>query len=287
LFDKRKMRFKDKVLDLSVPRVMGILNVTPDSFSDGGRFTTLDNALAQARRLAEEGATILDVGGESTRPGANPVSEQEELERVIPVIEAISKELDVVISIDTSKAGVMREAIHAGAHLINDVCALQGEHALETAAQLQVPVCLMHMQGEPRTMQAEPFYEDVVAEVQDFLHARRDSCMAAGIRQDQIILDPGFGFGKKLEHNLELFQALPAFCNTGMPILVGVSRKSMIGSILNMQVDERLHGSIALASLAVWLGAGIIRAHDVGPTVQAINTITAVRNFTRENNSGS
>jgi len=287
LFDKRKMRFKDKELDLSVPRVMGILNVTPDSFSDGGKFSTLDTALVQARRMVEEGASILDVGGESTRPGANPVSEQEELERVIPVIEAIGKELDVVISIDTSKAGVMREAIDAGAHLINDVGALQGEKALETAAQLQVPVCLMHMQGEPRTMQAEPFYENVVDEVLNFLCTRRDICTAAGISEDQIILDPGFGFGKKLEHNLELFRAIPEFCNTGMPILVGVSRKSMIGSILNMQVDERLHGSIALASLAVWLGAGIIRAHDVGPTVQAINTITAVMNFTRESNSGS
>jgi len=287
LFDKTKMQFKEKVLDLSIPRVMGILNVTPDSFSDGGRFTTIDNAMAQARRMVEEGASILDVGGESTRPGASPVSEQEELERVIPVIETISKELDVVISIDTSKAGVMREAIHAGAHLINDVCALQGENTLQTAAQLQVPVCLMHMQGEPRTMQAEPVYDDVVTEVLDFLCARRDSCMAAGISENQIILDPGFGFGKKLGHNIELFRAIPEFCNTGMPILVGVSRKSMIGSILNTQVDERLHGSIALASLAVWLGAGIIRAHDVGPTVQAINTITAVRNFTRESNSGS
>ena len=273
------MLFKDKQLDLSTPRVMGILNVTPDSFSDGGLFTNVDSALRQASSMLEEGASILDIGGESTRPGAQPVSEQQELDRVIPVIEAINKELDVIISIDTSKAVVMREAIKAGAHFVNDVYALRGEHAEQTVAELNVPVCLMHMQGEPRTMQTEPVYQDVVAEVLQFLQERANACMAAGISPQQIILDPGFGFGKTLQHNLALFRALPEFIKTGMPVLVGVSRKSMIGSILDLPVDKRLHGSTALASLAVWLGASIIRVHDVGPTYQAIQMVMAVRNF--------
>jgi dihydropteroate synthase len=273
------MLFKDKQLDLSTPRVMGILNVTPDSFSDGGLFTNVDSALRQASSMLEEGASILDIGGESTRPGAQPVSDQQELDRVIPVIEAINKELDVIISIDTSKAVVMREAIKAGAHFVNDVYALRGDNAEQTVAELNVPVCLMHMQGEPRTMQAEPVYQDVVAEVLQFLQQRSNACMAAGISQQQIILDPGFGFGKTLQHNLALFRALPEFIKTGMPVLVGVSRKSMIGSILDLPVDKRLHGSTALASLAVWLGASIIRVHDVGPTYQAIQTVMAVRNF--------
>ena len=281
------MQFKDKQLDLSVPRIMGILNVTPDSFSDGGRFTTLENAMIQARRMVAEGATILDVGGESTRPGASPVSVQEELDRVIPVIEAIHNELGTIISIDTSKPAIMREAVNTGAHCINDVYALRAEGALETAAELEVPVCLMHMQGEPRTMQSEPHYEHVVTEVLDFLKDRCDKCTAAGIKQDNIIIDPGFGFGKSLQHNLQLFKALPEFTRLGLPVLVGVSRKSMIGSILNMQVDDRLHGSTALASLAVWLGAGIIRVHDVGPTQQAIKAVLAVKNFTRESGFGT
>ncbi len=281
------MNFKDKELDFSTPQVMGILNVTPDSFFDGGKFSTVDAALAQARCMVDEGATMLDVGGESTRPGATPVMEQEELERVIPVIEAIAKHLDVVISIDTSKAGVMREAVNAGAHFINDVYALRGEAAVDTAARLNVPVCLMHMRGEPRSMQAEPQYADVVGDVLTFLQERRDACITAGLKQDKIVFDPGFGFGKKLEHNLELFKALPEFTDLDNPILVGVSRKSMIGSILDMDVDERLHGGIALASLAVWLGAGIIRVHDVGPTIQAVKTITAVKNFVRESAGGT
>ncbi len=273
------MLFKDKQLDLSTPCVMGVLNVTPDSFSDGGLFTNVDSALRQASSMLEEGASILDIGGESTRPGAQPVSDQQELDRVIPVIEAINKELDVIISIDTSKAVVMREAIKAGAHFVNDVYALRGEHAEQTVAELNVPVCLMHMQGEPRTMQTEPVYQDVVAEVLQFLQERANACMAAGISPQQIILDPGFGFGKTLQHNLALFRALPEFIKTGMPVLVGVSRKSMIGSILDLPVDKRLHGSTALASLAVWLGASIIRVHDVGPTYQAIQMVMAVRNF--------
>lgn len=281
------MRFKDKELDFSTPQVMGILNITPDSFFDGGKFNTVDAALTQARCMVDEGATMLDVGGESTRPGATPVNEQEELERVIPVIEAIAKHLDVVISIDTSKAGVMREAVNAGAHFINDVYALRGEAAVDTVAELNVPVCLMHMRGEPRSMQAEPRYADVVGDVLTFLQERRDVCIAAGLKQDKIVFDPGFGFGKKLEHNLELFKALPKFTDLDGPILVGVSRKSMIGSILGMDVGERLHGSTALASLAVWLGAGIIRVHDVGPTIQAVKTITAVKNFVRESAGGT
>jgi len=287
LFYNDIMNFKDKELDFSTPQVMGILNVTPDSFFDGGKFSTVDAALAQARCMVDEGATMLDVGGESTRPGATPVMEQEELERVIPVIEAIAKHLDVVISIDTSKAGVMREAVNAGAHFINDVYALRGEAAVDTAARLNVPVCLMHMRGEPRSMQAEPQYADVVGDVLTFLQERRDACITAGLKQDKIVFDPGFGFGKKLEHNLELFKALPEFTDLDNPILVGVSRKSMIGSILDMDVDERLHGGIALASLAVWLGAGIIRVHDVGPTIQAVKTITAVKNFVRESAGGT
>ena len=268
------MQFKDKQLDLSRPQVMGILNVTPDSFSDGGRFVDPAMALQQARQMVQEGASIIDIGGESTRPGAQPVSVDEELARVIPVIERISRELDVILSIDTTKAAVMREAVAAGAHLINDVLALQGEGALQTAVDLQVPVCLMHMQGEPRTMQQSPHYDDVVAEVRDFLAERRQACLEAGIAANQIILDPGFGFGKTLEHNLQLFKHLPEL---GSPLLVGVSRKSMLGSMLDLPVDQRLHGSVAMAALAAWLGAAIIRVHDVGPTVQAIQCVAAVQ----------
>jgi len=271
------MQFKHKHLDLSQARVMGILNVTPDSFSDGGRFTQVNHAMQQARRMVEEGASIIDVGGESTRPGAQPVTEQQELDRVIPVIERIASELDVVISIDTSKPGVMREATSAGAHMINDVLALQVDQALNTVAQLQVPICLMHMQGEPRTMQSNPIYQDVVADVRDFLQQRVQSCVAAGISQDQLILDPGFGFGKNLQHNLTLFRHLPDFVQLGYPVLVGVSRKSMLGSILDLPVGQRLYGSLGLAALAVWLGASIIRAHDVAATAQAIQAVQAVR----------
>jgi len=268
------MQFRDKQLDLSRPQVMGILNVTPDSFSDGGRFVDPHTALQQARKMVQEGASIIDIGGESTRPGAQPVSTDEELARVIPVIEAISRELDVIISIDTTKDAVMREAVGAGAHMINDVMALQGEGTLQAVADLQVPVCLMHMQGEPRTMQQAPHYEDVVSEVRGFLARRRQACLEAGIAANQIILDPGFGFGKTLEHNLRLFKHLPEI---GSPLLVGVSRKSMIGSMLDLPVDQRLHGSVALAALAVWLGAAIIRVHDVAASVQAIRCVAAVQ----------
>jgi dihydropteroate synthase len=280
------MQFKNKQLDLSQAQVMGILNVTPDSFSDGGRFTHTDAALHQARRMLAEGASIIDVGGESTRPGAKPVSEQEEMDRVVPVVERITRELDVIVSIDTCKAPVMRAACAVGAHMINDVRALREDAGLTTAAQLRVPVCLMHMQGEPRTMQHQPTYQDVVAEVQAFLQQRVQACLAAGIAADQLILDPGFGFGKQLQHNLLLFRHLPQLVKLGYPVLVGVSRKSMLGAILDLPVEQRLAGSLGLAALAVWLGASIIRAHDVGPTLQAIRAVQAVQTV-RENIDGT
>lgn len=226
--------------------------------------------------MVGEGAVIIDVGGESTRPGAAAVSVDEELERTIPVIEAINNELDVVISIDTSKPAVMRAAVQAGARFINDVYALRAEHALQTAMQLQVPVCLMHMQGEPRTMQQQPQYINVVQEVADFLLTRRDACVAAGMSVNQIVLDPGFGFGKALQHNLQLFHHLPMLAAQNQPVLVGVSRKSMLSAVLNLPVDQRLVPSVALAALAVWLGARIIRAHDVAATVHAIRMTAAV-----------
>ena len=266
-----------KTLDLSHPHVMGVLNVTPDSFSDGGRFLAPDAALARARHMAAEGAAIIDVGGESTRPGAAPVSEQEELRRVIPVIEAIAAELPVVISIDTRKPEVMRAAVAAGAGLINDVYALREEGALHMAAALGVPVCLMHMQGDPRTMQAAPHYEDVVAEVKVFLAERVAACERAGILRERLLIDPGFGFGKSLEHNLRLLRHLDDFAGLKLPLMVGVSRKSLIGAVLDVPAAERLYGSIALAALAVWQGAAIIRSHDVAATVQAVKMTAAVK----------
>lgn len=266
-----------KRLDLSQPQVMGILNVTPDSFSDGGRFTTLEAARDQARRMVEEGATIIDVGGESTRPGATPVPEQEELRRVIPVIEAIAEDLPAVISIDTHKPEVMRVAVAAGAGMINDIFALRQEGALEVVASLDVPVCLMHMQGVPRSMQDVPHYRDVVLEVRNFLRERVEACERAGVARCRLLIDPGFGFGKGLEHNLSLLAHLEAFSTLELPMVVGISRKSMIGAVLDVGVTERLYGSIALAAVAVWQGAAVIRAHDVSATVQAIRTVTAVR----------
>ncbi len=264
-----------KPLDLTHPQVMGILNVTPDSFSDGGRFIKADEAIAQALRMVEEGAAIIDIGGESTRPGAAEVSLDDELARVIPVIEALAPELSVPISVDTSKAGVMRAAAAAGAGLINDVYALRREGALQAAAATGLPVCLMHMQGEPRGMQANPQYEDVVAEVKGFLAERLAACEAAGIAREQVLLDPGFGFGKSLEHNLSLLKHLAEL--DGAPLLVGISRKSMIGLILDgAPVDERLHGSVAAALLAAQAGARILRVHDVKPTADALRVWSAV-----------
>jgi dihydropteroate synthase len=256
---------------------MGILNVTPDSFFDGGRFLAVAHALEQARRMVAEGARIIDVGGESTRPGAVAVSAQHELDRVVPVIEAIRRELDVIISIDTSKAEVIEAAAAAGAGFINDVRALALPRAAATAARLGLPVCLMHMRGEPTTMQRDPNYADVVAEVKDYLSARVADCAAAGIPQARIVIDPGFGFGKTVAHNLELMRTLPALLQIGCPLLVGVSRKSFIGHVLGHGVEQRLFGSVALAGLAVWLGAAIIRTHDVAATRDAVRMVAAVR----------
>ncbi|VAW88197.1 Dihydropteroate synthase [hydrothermal vent metagenome] len=267
-----------RFFDLSYPSVMGVLNCTPDSFSDGGRFIIPGLALRQAIKMVEEGAAIIDVGGESTRPGAVAVSLQEELDRVLPVIEAIAAESAVIISIDTSKAEVMSAAVRAGAGLINDVCALQQTGALQAAVELQVPVCLMHMQGQPRSMQAQVKYTNVVQEVLNFLQERVDVCVAAGIDKNNLIIDPGFGFGKTLEHNKRLMQQLNEFVSLGLPVLVGVSRKSMVGTILGKkEVGERLFGSVALAALAVWQGAHIIRAHDVAATVDVVKTIDAIK----------
>jgi len=255
---------------------MGILNVTPDSFSDGGRFIDPAAAVRQARRMVEEGAAIIDIGGESTRPGAQGVSVQEELDRVIPVIEALSAELSVPLSIDTSKPKVMRLAVRAGAGLINDVNALRAPDALQAAAEAGVPVCLMHMRGEPRTMQSAPVYVDVVAEVLDFFRQRLAACRQEGISRDRLIVDPGFGFGKTLTHNLLLLRHLQRFSDLGLPVLAGVSRKSMIGTLLDKPADQRLHGSIAAALLAVEKGAAIVRVHDVAPTVDALKVFDAV-----------
>jgi dihydropteroate synthase len=269
-----------KPLDLSRPVVMGILNVTPDSFSDGGRFLGREQAMAQARRMADEGAAIIDVGGESTRPGAAPVSADEELARVLPLVEAITAELPVVISVDTSKPEVMRAAARAGAGLINDVYALRAEGALEAAAGLRMPVCLMHMQGEPRTMQREPHYTDVVRDVHQFLDQRIAACLAAGIPRHRLIADPGFGFGKTLAHNLSLLKHLDKFRDLAVPLLAGLSRKSMIGAVLDAPPDRRLSGSVAAALIAALKGAAILRVHDVKATVDALKLAGAVENAT-------
>jgi dihydropteroate synthase len=262
---------KGKSLDLTHPQIMGILNVTPDSFSDGGQFFGEDVALKQAKQMVVDGATVVDVGGESTRPGATVVSVEREIERVIPVIEAIESEIDVVISIDTSKPEVMRAAIAAGAGLINDVQALRVKGALDAAFELEVPVCLMHAQGTPKTMQERPHYEDVVAEVTSFLLKRVEICEARGIKRNKLIVDPGFGFGKRARHNLRLMKYLERIVHLDLPVLVGISRKSIIGELLKVPMEERLAGSLAMASLAVWKGAKLIRTHDVKETAQAVN----------------
>lgn len=266
------MQLISKGLSLSLdrPHVMGILNVTPDSFSDGGNFNQIERAMAHARQMVSDGATLIDIGGESTRPGAPDVSEQEELDRVIPVIKRIAAELEVMISLDTSKAGVMREGCQAGAHLINDVRALQEEGALLAAAEARVPVCLMHMQGQPRTMQVEPHYDDLLGEVRGFFDERITACMAAGIAREQLLLDPGYGFGKTLAHNYQLLAAQKELLDYGLPLLVGMSRKSMIGNLLGRPVDERLAGSLACALIGMQHGARIIRVHDVRETMDAL-----------------
>ncbi|MFP6799391.1 MAG: dihydropteroate synthase [Pseudomonas sp.] len=265
-----------RFLDLSRPQVMGILNVTPDSFSDGGRYGQRDAALRHAEAMLQAGATLIDVGGESTRPGARAVSPVEELERVAPVVEAIVRELDVIISVDTSTPAVIRETARLGAGLINDVRSLQCDGALDAAADSGLPVCLMHMRGEPATMQQSPQYPDVVAEVREFLLERLAACAEAGIGAERVILDPGFGFAKTLEHNLSLFKHLQGLHVLGRPLLVGVSRKSMIGKVLGHEVGERLYGSLALAALALSKGARILRVHDVAQTVDVVRMIAAV-----------
>ncbi|WP_338526472.1 dihydropteroate synthase [Pseudomonas batumici] len=266
----------NRVLDLAQTHVMGILNVTPDSFSDGGRFNHLDAALRHAQAMVEAGATLIDIGGESTRPGARAVSPGEELERVAPVVERIHRELDVIISVDTSTPEVMRESARLGAGLINDVRSLQRDGALEAAAATGLPVCLMHMLGEPGNMQDDPHYEDVTREVVDFLAERMARCAAAGIAAERIVLDPGFGFAKTLAHNLSLFKHMEALHALGRPLLVGVSRKSMIGQALGRPVGERLYGGLALAALAMSKGARILRVHDVAETVDVVRMIAAV-----------
>lgn len=275
------MYFGDKWLDLNEPHVMGVVNVTPDSFSDGGSLfssqsLSIDAAMGRARTMVDEGASFLDIGGESTRPGANPVSVQQELDRVIPVIEAIRASLDVVVSIDTSTPEVISAAAKAGAGLINDVRALGREGALQAAAKTQLPICLMHMQGDPKTMQDNPVYNCVVDDIGSYFDQRVDQCSVAGITKDRIIIDPGFGFGKTLGHNLQLLNHLDVLSNKGLPVLVGMSRKSMIGNVLNRPVDERLNGGIAVSVMAYERGARIVRVHDVGPNVDALRMAHAV-----------
>ena len=267
---------RGRIVDLGRAAVMGVLNITPDSFSDGGVFIEADKAVQHAVEMVQQGAAIVDIGGESTRPGATAVSAQEEMDRVLPVIEAIIPEISVPVSIDTSKPEVMRAAIDAGAGLVNDVNALQANGALEAASELGAAVCLMHMRGEPRTMQENPQYSDVVAEVREFLHARIEAAITAGITREKIVIDPGFGFGKTLDHNLVLLRELRQLQDLGVPVLAGLSRKSMIGMALGLPVEQRLHASVALALIAVQNGAKIVRVHDVAATVEAIRMWEAV-----------
>ncbi|WP_404365041.1 dihydropteroate synthase [Marinobacter sp.] len=268
--------FGGRRLDMSHCHVMGVLNVTPDSFSDGGRFNQLEAALAQARRMVADGASFIDVGGESTRPGAQAVSVQEELDRVCPVVEAIARELDATISIDTSAPEVIRETVHLGAGLINDVRALQREGALEAAVSSGVPVCLMHMQGTPDNMQRQPEYAGVLREVTGFLMERVRLAEQSGLPAGRILLDPGFGFGKTLEHNLELLRSLDQLRALGYPLMVGMSRKSMLGRITGREVSERLPASLAVATIAAMKGASIIRVHDVRETIDAVRVVSAM-----------
>ena len=277
-----RLQCRDKVLDLSCPAIMGIVNLTPDSFSDGGQLYT-GNRLNQSKTLSaiekmlNDGADIIDLGGESTRPWAAEVSEQQELERVLPILELVLDRFDALVSVDTSTAIVIREASVKGAHLINDVRALTRDGALEAAAQSGLPVCLMHMQNQPQTMQIEPVYQDVAAEVLAFLMSRKQDCIDAGIAAEQIVLDPGFGFGKSLTHNLTLFNAIDQFVASGHPVLVGVSRKAMIGQMLGIeQTDQRVIGSVMMAVLAAQRGATILRVHDVLETRQAIDIWRAI-----------
>jgi dihydropteroate synthase len=270
-----RLNYSNSLVDLSTPQVMGILNVTPDSFSDGGKYTQFDYALEQAEQMIADGATIIDIGGESTRPGAEAVSENDELARVIPVLKAIKQRFNIVVSIDTSKASVMSAAIDAGADMINDVRALQNDGCLAAIANSNVPVCLMHMQGIPKNMQNSPSYDHVINDIRVFFQQRIDTCISAGIARERLILDPGFGFGKTLEQNFYLLANLSKFNQLGLPLLVGLSRKSMIGNLLNREVERRLAGRLATAIIAAQQGAHIIRVHDVQETVDALKVLKA------------
>jgi dihydropteroate synthase len=271
-----EIRFKNQIMDLSFPQVMGIVNMTPDSFSDGGNYNNLDDAMRRVDSMIQSGATFIDVGGESTRPGAAEVSVEEELDRVIPLVEKIARYFDVWISVDTSKPQVMTESAKAGAHLINDIRALTEPDAIEAAAKTQLPVCIMHMQGDPKTMQNAPHYQqDIYQEVDQFFTQHINRCVNAGIAREKIILDPGFGFGKNLQHNYRLLAKLNNFHHFGLPLLVGMSRKSMIGQVLNVAPQERMIGSVSCAVIAAMQGAQIIRVHDVKETFDALRIVQA------------
>ncbi|TCP94784.1 dihydropteroate synthase [Cricetibacter osteomyelitidis] len=265
-----QLQANQRILDLSIPQIMGILNFTPDSFSDSGKFFQKDTALFQVEKMLNAGATIIDIGGESTRPMADEVTLEQELERVIPLVEAVRKNFDCWISVDTSKAQVMRESAKVGMDIINDIRALQEPDALQTAAELTLPVCIMHMQGQPRTMQANPQYDDVVQDVKQWLLARAELCIKAGVKKENLIFDPGFGFGKSVEHNYQLLKHLDEFCALGYPVLSGLSRKSMIGGILDKPVDQRTTGSVTGALISAMKGAKILRVHDVEQTMDAL-----------------
>lgn len=273
-----KLTAKTKTLDLSSPQIMGILNFTPDSFSDSGQFFQLDKALVQVETMLQQGASIIDIGGESTRPMAEEVTLEQELERVIPLVEAVRQRFDCWISVDTSKALVMQEAANAGMDLINDIRALREPNALQTAVQLGLPVCIMHMQGQPRTMQLNPHYDDVVADVLKFMQQRTEQCLTSGIKKENLLWDPGFGFGKSVQHNYRLLQQLSVFCEQGYPVLAGISRKSMIGAVLDKTVEQRMVGSVSTALIAAMKGACILRVHDVGETADALKIWQATVN---------
>ena len=271
-----EIRFKNQIMDLSFPQVMGIVNMTPDSFSDGGNYNNLDDAMRRVDSMIQAGASFIDVGGESTRPGAAEVSVEEELDRVIPLVEKIARYFDVWISVDTSKPQVITESAKAGAHLINDIRALTEPGAIEAAAKTQLPVCIMHMQGDPKTMQNAPHYQqDIYQEVDQFFTQHINRCINAGIERQKIILDPGFGFGKTLQHNYRLLAKLNNFHHFGLPLLVGMSRKSMIGQVLNVAPQERMIGSVSCAVIAAMQGAQIIRVHDVKETFDALRIVQA------------
>ena len=271
-----EIRFQNQIMDLSFPQVMGIVNMTPDSFSDGGNYNNLDDAMRRVDSMIQAGASFIDVGGESTRPGAAEVSVEEELDRVIPLVEKIARYFDVWISVDTSKPQVITESAKAGAHLINDIRALTEPGAIEAVAKTQLPVCIMHMQGDPKTMQNAPHYQqDIYQEVDQFFTQHINSCINAGIERQKIILDPGFGFGKTLQHNYRLLAKLKNFHHFGLPLLVGMSRKSMIGQVLNVPPQERMIGSVSCAVIAAMQGAQIIRVHDVKETFDALRIVQA------------